>query len=239
MKRVYEASLLAASLLLGCSPSPPQSDVYFPLEAGRQWEYQSTLRNPLQTHHSVLRIENMGLVSDPFQEDTQAYLRRTSHGMRYWLVRDAAGVRRVASQGVAQPGPVADLHPRWVVPAQEAMDQEWMVPSRPYALERAEPFRERFYADPSAQFPLYFRVVSRSVTVDVPAGRFDHCWKIEAQGELAVHADPRIGVSVVPVTQEEWYAPGVGLVKLLRRETLDTTNVVGGEFLLELMRWRE
>jgi hypothetical protein len=208
------------------------------LDAGRRWEYQTTLHNPLQTQHSLLRIENMGPVPAPFQDDTQAYLRQTSQGMRYWHVREGAGVRRVASQGVAQPAPVADSMPRWVLPG-AAAEQEWMVPSRPYALERAEPFRERFYADASSQFPLHFRVVSRDATVEVPAGRFENCWKIEAQGELAVHADPRIGVSMVPVTQDEWYAPGVGLVKLVRQEELDTTNVVGGEYRLELLRWRD
>nr|MBV6631220.1 hypothetical protein [Oceanococcus sp. HetDA_MAG_MS8] len=238
MSRVHHLGLLGLSLLLSCAQSVPDGGSYFPLDAGRHWEYRSTLINPLQTQQGLLRIENMGLVPDPFQDDAKAYLRQTSQGMRYWHVRDGAGVRRVASQGVAQPAPVADSGPRWVLPA-EATAQEWMVPTRPYALERAEPFRERFYADPSAQFPLHFEVVNRNTSVEVPAGRFDHCWKIRAQGELAVHADPRIGVSTVPVTQEEWYAPGVGLVKLVRREDLDTTNVVGGEFRLELVRWRD
>jgi len=38
----------------------------------------------------------------------------------------------------------------------------------------------------------------------------------------------------VPVVQTEWYAPGVGLVKLERTETIGKSIYVGGKFSLDL-----
>jgi hypothetical protein len=68
----------------------------------------------------------------------------------------------------------------------------------------------------------------------VPAGRFEKCLRLEGTGLLHVLADARVGASEVPVTHTEWYAPGVGLVKLVRSETLDTQAIVGGTITMEL-----
>ena len=59
--------------------------------------------------------------------------------------------------------------------------------------------------------------------------------------ELAetVLADARIGASEVPITQTEWYAPGVGLVLLEREEKLDTLQIVGGKVRMQLLSFED
>ena len=54
---------------------------------------------------------------------------------------------------------------------------------------------------------------------------------------INVLADARLGASEVVVHHTEWYAPGVGLVKLHRVEPLETTAIVGGEVTMELTGW--
>ncbi|MGQ0529750.1 MAG: hypothetical protein ACT4PG_08075, partial [Panacagrimonas sp.] len=113
----------------------------------------------------------------------------------------------------------------------------WEVETRPYILERAVPFRERFSQDHSKRIVLRMQVASLDDVVEVPAGTFTRCLQLEGSGLLNVLADARIGASPVPVTHTEWYAPGVGLVKLERTEWLDTQQIVGGKISMELLRF--
>ncbi|MEZ5453663.1 MAG: hypothetical protein R3E93_12740 [Thiothrix sp.] len=76
--------------------------------------------------------------------------------------------------------------------------------------------------------------------VEVPAGRFSFtalaCWS-KVRRNLTLYADPRKGDSQVHVTTREWYAPGIGLVRLEREEPLDTDVYKGGKVTLELVEF--
>ena len=80
-----------------------------------------------------------------------------------------------------------------------------------------------------------YRVASRDETVIVPAGKFEHCLLVEGEAKLTVFADPMTGYMDVPTTTREWYAPGVGLVKLERSEPLDSSVFKRGSYIFELV----
>ena len=80
-----------------------------------------------------------------------------------------------------------------------------------------------------------YRVASRDETVIVPAGKFEHCLLVEGDAKLTMFADPMTGYTDVPITTREWYAPGVGLVKLERTEPLDSSVFKGGSYVFELV----
>ena len=57
-------------------------------------------------------------------------------------------------------------------------------------------------------------------TVSVAAGTFRHCLRVRSRGSLFAGKTLQqfMGINDIDIDQTEWYAPGVGLVKTVRRE---------------------
>lgn len=233
MSRSFARILLVALLgtLAACGKPAPE---YFPLDEGLRWEYALHEKSKVVDRVLPLQMRNMGRAT----RDGQTYARRlASDGNEYWLQLTDSAVVRAGVRRAIDFEPLLDEHPRTVLPLPPAEDRWWELETRPYILERVEPFRERFFQDESKRIVLRMTVAATDDTVETAAGTFTHCLRVEGSGVLNVLADARIGASEVPVTQVEWYAPGVGLVKMQRTETLDTTQIVGGEITMELVRF--
>jgi hypothetical protein len=228
------ALLATVAALSACSRG--ESPIYFPLGGDQHWEYRYHETNPLVDNEQRFDIDNAG--SKP-RNDQRHYLRRNENGTEYWLKIDGGDVLRVATRTAVEEEPTTDETPLKVMPVKPAVGDSWTILSQPFILERAEPFRERFTHDESKRFELHQKVVSLDEEVTVPAGTFRHCLKIEGEALIHVLADPRLGGSEVPIRQTEWYAPGVGLIKLHRIEELGTAQIVGGEVLMELVDYRD
>lgn len=226
--------LLIATLILAACGGGTPSPAYFPLEPGVRWAYAVHEKNKGTDRRELLTLRNL----EPVTRDDQRYARRiASDGNEYWLtVADNALLRNGVRRAIDRE-PVMDEHPHTVMQLPPAVGQAWELETRPFILERFEPFRERFTQDESKKIELRMQVVAADEKVEVPAGTFEHCIRVEGQGLLNVLADARIGASEVPVTHTEWYAPGVGLVKLVRTETLDTQQIVGGTVTMELLEF--
>lgn len=224
--------LFAACVLLAACSDKPQPN-YFPLNEGYRWQYRINESNPLVNRRLPLSMENLG---SRMRDGVRYWLRRSSEGNEYWLRIDGEGVQRSGSRSWLGGLPALE-EAQTVLPSSLTIGAEWNAQTRPYILERAIPFRERFTQDDSKNIELRMRLASDDEVVEVPAGRFEHCLRVEGQGRLFVLADARIGASEVPITHTEWYAPGVGLVKLVRIEALKTEQIVGGEVTLELLRF--
>lgn len=226
--------LLACALVSACSGPP--TPAYFPLNPGLRWEYEVHEHNRLVDQVTRISLRTL----DPVTRDQQSYSRRlASDGNEYWLLASGTAVQRAGLRTAIDFEPRLDAAPRMVMQLPPAAGQWWEVETRPYILERAEPFRERFSRDESKRINLRMEVAALDEVVEVPAGKFEHCLRLEGSGLLNVLADARIGASEVPVTHTEWYAPGVGLVKLLRTEALDTQQIVGGTVEMQLLEFRD
>lgn len=226
----------ALGLLLcaaGCSRTAAPD--YFPLGKGDRWTYAVTETNPLGTVERPMTIEDAGTADF---EGLRHWRRRTSEGSEYWLRTEGPDLLRVATRTAVEFVPRADPISLKIMPIKPAVNDRWAIATVPYILERAVPFRERFTHDESLRIELQMHVASLDETVTVPAGTFEHCLRIDGETTLNILADARLGASEVPVTQSEWYAPGIGLVKLVRTETLDTANIVGGTVTMELVEHR-
>ncbi len=218
-----------AALLGACSPAPVD---YFPLNAGAVWIYERVTETPQGRDHDELTIEVLGKRR---LAQGDSFVRRNSLGNEYYFRRDTTGTYRVAKRTVVELKPRADPAPRYVLKTPYRVGTEWRNDSHPYLLERTLPYRERFNRE--ITFRMGYTIVATDVSVEVPAGRFERCLKVRGEGVVNVYADPVMGVVEVPVTVEEWYAPGVGLVKQTRSERLDLTQIAGGSMRLELVKF--
>lgn len=235
LQRLSGFGIAAFALLTvaGCSRSAAPE--YFPLGHGDRWTYAVTETNALGTVERPMTIEDAGPADF---EGQRHWRRRTSEGSEYWLRAEGPDLLRVATRTAVEFVPRADPVSLKIMPIKPAVGDRWSIATVPYILERAIPFRERFTHDESLRIELQMHVASLDETVTVPAGTFEHCLRIDGEAVLNILADARIGASEVPVTQQEWYAPGIGLVKLVRTETLDTANIVGGSVTMELLEHR-
>ncbi len=226
--------LLTPGLLLAlaaCGPDPAPDD-YFPLDTGLRWDYLVHEQNRVTDSTRRLAMRNLG----PAEREGRRYHRRlASDGNEYWLERVDDRLLRSGVRTAIDRQPRLQADPTTLLILPPTLGQWWELETRPYILERVEPFRERFSHDDSKRIELKMTVASLDAVVDVPAGRFENCLRLDGQGVLNVLADARIGASEVPVTQTEWYAPGVGLVMLERTEKLDTPQIVGGKVRMQLL----
>lgn len=223
--------LLAAALALSACGGQPQPR-YFPLNPGYEWEYRVHEQNRVTDTVRSLHLHNRSLR----ERDGVSYARRlASDGNEYWLSVEDGRLRRHWTRTAIDFEPRADKTPRMVMPVPPQQGQWWEIDTRPYILERIAPFRERFFLDDSKRINLRMEIAALDDVVEVPAGRYTEVMRVEGSGLLHVLADARIGASEVPVTHTEWYAPGVGLIKLERRETLDTIHIQGGNITMELV----
>ncbi len=79
------------------------------------------------------------------------------------------------------------------------------------------------------------QVVSFDDEVRVLAGRYEHCLLIEGQGLASVPTDRGNGSATVSVEVREWYATGVGLIKLERVERSASSFLKSGQQRWELL----
>ena len=229
------SSLLLCLILQACDK--PASDDYFPLNKGLHWEYQLTIEHPQRLDTRTLIIETQGQTT---LKEQAVSVRTTSDGTDYYIARQADGFYRLAKRTLVESQPQLDSTPRMVLPLPiaQAKGKTWSAISQPYLIERVFEGQDVMTAD-ALQFPMTYSVLSLDETVELPAGTFNHCVLVEGQTDLSLYADARTGNSIVPITTREWYAPGVGLVKLEREEPLDTDVYKGGKIVMELVRFED
>ena len=77
-------------------------------------------------------------------------------------------------------------------------------------------------------------ILSFQDIVNVPAGQFDNCMKVVMTGSSYKDAGNYVGLTLVSVEQTNWYAPGVGLVKMERLEKTQSEALDKGTLSVEL-----
>ena len=124
---------------------------------------------------------------------------------------------------------------RWILRRPFQVGSNWSQDTHPYVLRRLQPYEEQLAKN--IEFKMAYQIGALNDTVEVPAGRFDDCIRVDGEALLTVYADGRTGYQDININTSEWYAPGVGLVKLVRTEPLDSHVFAGGSIVIELERF--
>ncbi|MEJ2592862.1 MAG: hypothetical protein P8178_15970 [Candidatus Thiodiazotropha sp.] len=215
-------------LLSTCAKSPAPGD-FFPLGSGLSWRYEVTRVFKSRIEHAAFSEVNLERVE---YGGHQATVRRTGEDNHYYVTRRGDGIYRVAKRNVAQSAPHQDKEPRLILPLPPRVGATWSNHSQPYALRRIHPYEDSLTR--GVGFDMTYQLVANDDSVEVPAGRFEHCLRVEGSAQLSIYSDARRGYQEIPIRTTEWYAPGVGLVKLVREEPLDTDVFQGGTITLAL-----
>lgn len=210
-------------LLTGCQQ---QSDTYYPLQAGHLWEYRETLkiRNEVFERRKLVQSENPAEY-----EGKTLYMQQHQGGLRFILTEEVDGIYRLDKQ-------LNSAHLVFPEPPRPAEpERRWKAVSRLGVIESRTFAREDRILDRPPELTMEYRVVSDQAQVTVPAGTFDKCVQIRGEGSLSVRTDRGNNSAIVNVTSDDWYAPGVGLVKTEREEQSDSVFLKPGRYTLELV----
>ena len=226
------AAVLAAVTLGACKPQAHTAVEFFPLHGGARWDYRVTETTTRWQNEDSLTLQSLG--ARRYRND-DFHVRVNQHGTEYYLGVDERGVFRVGKRTLTEPDVTFDASPRFVLKYPLDVGQRWLADSHPYVIERMQPFREEFSR--TISFQMIYTVESTTETVTVPAGEFRNCVKVSGEGKavlLAELAKARYGAHEAEIDTIEWYAPGVGLVKLERLESFPNRLFVDGKLTMEL-----
>lgn len=226
---------LSIFVLVGCQADVDSND-YFPMNEGLVWRYQVTEELTDKKIEREFSLKNLGSVElGGDYSDLPVFRRRTSDGTDYYILQDDAGTERIALRTLVETAPRFDVEPRKVLPAVRDIEvgRSWTTETRVYAIH--SPPAYSLTAPEGKELSMNFEITSVDDEVNVLAGTFTRCIRVEGIANLTLYADARLGYVDVPVSQTEWYAPGVGLVKLVREEPLNVEMFKGGKVSFELM----
>ncbi|MGH8120941.1 MAG: hypothetical protein ACRESK_10045 [Gammaproteobacteria bacterium] len=218
-------------LLAACNRSP---DYYFPLSGGKYWRYVLTYHTLDGNFKGIYAVENLGRRKD---NDNDIYVRRLVDGSSRYLLLDDTGIRTMANEKTSgiQTQRVDLDHYIFRFPL--AVGQEWQDTTISRALVKTgPPQKTEFHIN--AVIPVLVRIDSLTDTVTVPAGIFPDCMRITRKGNTYANAGNYVGLTIVAIEETDWYAPGVGLVKSLRKESTTSKVLDKGEITLELEAYR-
>ncbi len=238
MKTLYIMALCLV-FLAGCDKQIPETD-YFPLQEGLQWHYKvTTSLTGQRSSTKEFQISNLGPASLKGEyEGEPVSIRHTSDGTDYYILQDDTGTYRIGKRTLIEYEPRFDESLVRVIPNYEDLEtgRNWSSETKPYLLYSTPGYATN---DPKNQrLNMSYELAATDEKITVTAGTFDNCIRIEGSSEISLYADPRLGTKTISITQTEWYAPGVGLIKLIRKEPLDLNMFKGGQIVFELTDFR-
>ena len=225
---------LVALLAAGCGE---EETGYFPLQEGWRWTYRVTTDisgiGAATSRSIVVNLPALTL------EGERVVPRLGHDGSVYYYAAKPDGIRRVA---FAAPG--HDLTPAapdlYVLKNPIEVGSRWRIASHSYLLKQ-QIFRvERVgTTDIVGRVALDYTIEKIDDVVSVPAGRFTDAVRVRGTGETTYDLGHPFETITITVESTEWFAPGVGLVKTVRRERAQPKgrpeSLFSGEMVKELV----
>lgn len=224
IKFVLFVAVLSLPNHIGCTKS---TESYVPLEEGRTWTYQvGRKRTGLSDNYSVK------LASYPYRElegkrVTPVEYKFKSGSIFYFLLGDANGAGRFARQRSTDVEPEITSPPYYYIKYPIQAGTNWEVKCETFLLKERLPIT------------LNKTIESTDETVTVPAGTFNNCLKVKAIGKTEKNLGYMLGVAKISVEEHIWYAPGIGLVKSVRKENSNNLLVGSGEASSQLTSFKK
>ena len=217
---------VVAALLAGCS----QADrTFFPTETGRWWYYETRAEVRSETNRQRLFVANL-------RQEGDRLIQRRQAGQQHVYSITSDGPRHEGfSEGGAGDTSAVQETQALVLPAHPAAGQRWEFKSRLRVIESRTFAPEDRLARLPLGLTLQATVAAIDETVQVPAGRYTHCVRVDSTGKMNVPVDHAQSFVEVTAEQREWYAPGVGLVRLERKEHAESTFLQNGSYVQELL----
>lgn len=226
--------LISFILIWLCTSCADNNDSYFPLTKGLKWQYDVALitRDGLSNQKYMFNSLGEGkLNGEP------VFLRESVDGTVSYYSNTGGGTHYLGHKDSQSLNPGFNEYKHTILPDAISVDRKWEEETITRLLQKTGPPQKTLFRI-ITKVPLEVKVESLNETVIVPAGKFENCLKISKTGSVYKDAGNYVGLTVVSVKQSNWYAPGVGLVKLERIETTERQALDKGTLLVELTHFK-
>lgn len=239
--RIRFLVMVALLVLAACSgdagPTP-----FFPLTPGLSWSYRVTTVHgsevTVSTYFARSFTPEHSLDSVPDAPPRPYWAKRDSNGTEFFFAKSDEGVERFAKRRIVDFAPLPDLPRRPILPVPVREGAVWAADSQAFLVGKTGVYGD--HTESSWPVRLTFSVTDIDAEIETPAGTFSRCLEVEGSGQIELYLDGRRGFVEVPIVQREWYAPGVGLVRLERTEDVaESDRYFGGSRVFELTRFTD
>ncbi len=221
--------VVVLTLLSGCDG---REHDYYPLTQDHWWLYDISETILDDEHHARYLVRNGAAQRGRAGEAVVQYLQLRSRDL---IAVTDAGVQRLQGLRPSALGTQFDEKPRLIIPHDH--DQVWSVTSTLGLIESRTFARQDRLRVQRLPLTLSKRVAAVSERITTPAGTFEDCLRIDGTGNRSVQTDRGNSVADVVVKTSEWYAPGIGLVRLERNETSPSTFLKPGRQIWTLLEF--
>lgn len=207
--RGCRAGLALVALLAATACDRSGSADYFPLGGEQIWDYE--IRRSIKGEQHTQRLLLTSLPAANI-DGTEYFPQVRLDGRVDVFSRTRDGIERIN---------FANSPTLPVLPAELKPKATWKAPGQILFLEITGAFHATFQERKKLTIDLDYVVEAMDDTVEVAAGSFTNCMRIKSTGSMFAGATLKefLGISFIQIEQTEWYAPGVGLVKRVRKES--------------------
>lgn len=195
---------------------------YYPLEEGIEWKYQASVKSQMGSGSTIFRMKNF---HQRELDDILVTPQKTDQGGSSSFIfcsKDVEGVFEYAKQAENDIDPVIHDNPEYLIKYPIETGTTWADESETKMLIENIPIT------------ITSTVVSINEIVTVPAGTFEKCIKIRNSGTATKNIGNLRGEAEIKVECYEWFAPNIGLVKMILNESTSQLFMGGGQASLQL-----
>jgi hypothetical protein len=228
IERTVGAAVIGLLGLVGGCAGDDKAELYYPLAAGRTWTYAMRIRQGVESDARTVEASSTvtNLPAGTFDGSAVTPQQTLAFG------QTQTRLMRVSTEGVAevatQPEPPAKAIPR--IPPNVVLRRPLQVGAHWQSTWQSNQLAR------TTLVPMTKTVTRVDGRITLPAGEFDRCLVVSIHGGGPVTA-PGESVDVV-VDGEEWFAPGVGLIRGSFREEVQGRPGNATRVELELTSFR-
>ena len=219
---------ISFAVLLLCAGCEKPPSPYFPLEVGL-WRYYQTETKILDESKQQRIIA--GIAEQSKSNDGEIYyIHRQAPDQDTYIGVHNQDIVRLARKDRS------NLVERWfpepikILPIKPRLGDSWVVESELALIESRTFARQDKLRNRTINLDLAVEVIALDGVVTVPAGTYENCLTLQREGLVNVRTDRGNANATVTVSQTDWYAPGLGLIKSVRTEASDSPFLKTGSY---------
>lgn len=195
-------------LLVGLNACSKSDNSYFPLGDKSWWEYSIQFMDRGEHKAQRLILANQA----PVEVDGKQYFPRKS-------ASNHVDYFQKTEEGIYHIDPMTGTK-TWILQQPYTIGTEWKGTAKISKLTITGAFLGTFLARVKHPVELTYRIESLDDDVEANGIHYLHCLRVRAKGRLYAGGDLEefVNISSINIDLTEWYAPGIGLVKSVRKE---------------------